>query len=62
MLVEVRRTIKQTIQVEIKEAVGSMKELREKALELARHEFAYGGVPERLYEGDGKTYKITNMV
>jgi pyruvate dehydrogenase complex dehydrogenase (E1) component len=40
MVIDVTRTIKQTVQVKI-ESVGSIKELRKKALELARYQLAH---------------------
>ena len=65
MIVIVTRTLKQTTQVEIKEAVGnlyfgSMKELREEAIDLAKGNFANHIYKD--YSGDGDTYKIRAIV
>jgi len=60
MFIDVTRTLKQTTQVEIKEAVGSMKELREIAIDQAKFQFANHDYID--YEGDGDTYKIRAIV
>ena len=60
MIVIVTRTEKITTEVEIKEAVGSMKELREEAIDLAKGNFANHSYID--YEGDGDSYKIRAIV
>ena len=60
MIVIVTRTEKITTEVEIKEAVGSMKELREEAIDLAKGNFANHIYKD--YSGDGDTYKIRAIV
>ena len=60
MFIDVTRTLKQTTRVEIKGSVGSMKELREEAIDLAKGNFANHIYKD--YAGDGDSYKIRAIV
>ena len=60
MFIDVTRTLKQTTRVEITGSVGSMKELKVEAIDLAKGNFANHIYKD--YAGDGDTYKIRAIV
>ena len=60
MFIDVTKTTKQTTRVEIKEAVGSMKELREIAIEEAKFQLISHDYID--HETDGETFKIIAIV
>lgn len=60
MFVDVTRTTKQTTRVEIQVTVGSMKELREIAIEEAQFQLNNHDYIE--HETDGQTFKIIAIV